>query len=188
MSLLQALLTFAFMFMMWVSLSYKLQQSIRKTDLVDGEVERIFICSNEGEPMHELKSVMVIEQLGLEGDRYACERGAWSKSRRKVIRQVSLIEAEAINTANIGLVNPFLPSETRRNIVVKNFPLNDFVGKEFRIGNVRMRGVELCDPCQRPSKLCGKFGFEKLFLGYGGLRAEILNSGQISIGDIVAAR
>lgn len=154
---------------------------------MSGKVTHIFISPNEGEPMLELQKVKAIEQLGLEGDRYAGERGAWSKSKRKVIRQVSLIEQEAIDRANGSLETPFLPKETRRNIVVSDFPLNELIGKEFMVGNVRMRGVELCDPCQRPSKLAGKHGFEESFAGYGGLRAEILTTGQICVGDNVEA-
>ena len=152
-----------------------------------GQVTHIFISPNEGEPMQELQTVKAIEQLGLEGDRYAGERGAWSKSKRKVIRQVSLIEKGAIDKANSNLKTPFLPSETRRNIVVSDFPLNDLIGKEFAVGNVRMRGVELCDPCQRPSKLANKPGFEESFSGFGGLRAEILTTGEINVGDAVSA-
>jgi len=154
---------------------------------MSGKVTHIFISPNEGEPMQELQEVKAIEQLGLEGDRYAGERGAWSKSKRKVIRQVSLIEQEAIDRANSVLETSFLPKETRRNIVVSDFPLNDLIGKEFMVGDVRMRGVELCDPCKRPPKLIGKSGFEESFTGYGGLRAEILTTGQISVGDTVHA-
>ena len=154
---------------------------------MSGRVVHIFISPNEGEPMQELQEVKAIEQLGLEGDRYAGERGAWSKSKRKVIRHVSLIEQEAIDRVNARLEHPFLPKETRRNIVVSDFPLNGLIGKEFMVGNVRMRGVELCDPCQRPSKLTGKSGFEECLAGYGGLRAEILTTGQICVGDTIYA-
>ena len=147
---------------------------------MSGKVVHIFISFNEGEPMQKLQKVKAIEHLGLEGDRYAGERGAWSKSRRKVIRQVSLIEQEAI------LRTSFLPNETRRNIVVSNFSLNDLIGKEFMVGSVRMRGVELCDPCQRPSKLAGKPDFEECFSGHGGLRAEILNTGIVLIGSNIS--
>ena len=152
---------------------------------MSGKVTHIFISPNEGEPMQELQQVKAIEELGLEGDRYAGERGAWSKSKRKVIRQVSLIEQEAIDRANASLKISFLLKETRRNIVVSDFPLNGLIGKEFMVGSVRMRGVELCDPCQRPSKLAGKPGFEESFTSYGGLRAEILTTGQICVGDII---
>ncbi len=154
---------------------------------MSGYVSHIFISPAAGEPIQELQEVKAIEQLGLQGDRYAGERGAWSKSKRRVIRQVSLIEQEAVERANGTLEVPFLLQETRRNIVVSNFPLNGLVGKEFMVGNVWMRGVELCDPCQRPSKLAGKAGFEESFSGCGGLRAEILTTDIIRVGDITEA-
>lgn len=153
-----------------------------------GKVVHIFISPNEGEPMEEVQEVRAIEQLGLEGDRYAGKRGAWSKSGRKVIRHVSLIEQEVIDKVNKGLKVPFLPEDTRRNIVVSNFPLNDKIGKEFMIWGVRMRGVELCDPCKRPSKLSGKPGFQESFSGYGGLRAEVLKTGPIIVGSNVSTQ
>lgn len=148
-----------------------------------GTVQSIFIAKDSGLPMQEVKEIKAIAQLGLEGDRYAGEKGAWSKSKRRVIRQVSLIEQDAIDETPAKLETDFLTQDTRRNIVVKNFPLNGLIGKEFLVGPVRMRGVELCDPCQRPSQLSGKPGFENKFHGRGGLRAEILTSGIIRIGD-----
>ena len=129
--------------------------------------------------MCEVNEVRALNGLGLEGDRYAGHRGAWSKSGRRVKRQVSLIEQEAVSRAG----GRFSASETRRNIVVRDFPLNHLVGKEFIVGESLMRGVELCDPFRRPSKLCGKDGFEELFAGFGGLRAEILIGGMIKVGD-----
>lgn len=136
--------------------------------------------------MWELQEVKAIEQSGLQGDRYASGRGAWSQSKRKGgVGQVSLIEQEALGRANANLKIAFLPGETRRNIVVSNFPLNGLIGKEFVVGTVRMRGVELCTPCERPSKLANKSDFKESFTGYGGLYAEILNTGIIKVGDPV---
>lgn len=130
-----------------------------------GQVVQIFIATDAGEPMREVREVNAVAGKGLEGDRYAGDRGAFSKSRRSVKRQVSLIEQEAIERAG----GKFTAQETRRNIVVRNFPLNDMVGKEFRIGESFMKGVELCPPCHIPSELCGKKGFKETFTGFGGL-------------------
>ncbi len=148
-----------------------------------GVVAALFIAPNEGEPMKGVYSVNAIEQKGLEGDRYAGDKGVWSKSRRKVIRHVTLIELEAIGDSlrKSGVV--FMAPLTRRNIVVWNFPLNGLIGREFKVGQVRMRGIELCEPCNRPSILSGIPGFETLFSGRGGLRAEVLNSERIRVGD-----
>jgi MOSC domain-containing protein YiiM len=65
--------------------------------------------------------------------------------------------------------------------------LNMLVGKEFSIGNSRVRGIELCTPCERPSKLSGKSDFKKAFKNRGGLRVEILKTGKITLGDAISA-
>jgi MOSC domain-containing protein YiiM len=46
--------------------------------------------------------------------------------------------------------------EARRNIVTRNVPLNHLVGKEFAIGDVRIRGIRLCEPCDHLQKVTGK--------------------------------
>jgi MOSC domain-containing protein YiiM len=61
--------------------------------------------------------------------------------------------------------------------------LNDYVGKNFLLGNIQCKGVELCAPCQRPAELLSKSDFMNAFEGRGGLRAEVLTSGNIKIGD-----
>ncbi len=146
------------------------------------QVVSLFICADKGLPMVEVQSVNAIVGKGLKGDRYALGKGAWSKAR-EAIRHVSLIEIEAINEANKNLEVRFMAIETRRNIIVSGVRLNELVGKVFRIGNVKVRGVELCDPCVRPSKLAGKEGFAEAFASRGGLRVEVLSAGTINQGD-----
>ena len=150
-----------------------------------GRVLKIFICPDKGQPMQEVKKVLALAGRGLEGDRYALGKGAWSNSTRKAVRHVSLISLEAIRLANLELEVPFLVHETRRNIITTctTDELNDLVGRMFRVGNVIMRGAELCDPCVRPSVITKKEGFDKAFFGRGGLRAEIRSSAEITIGD-----
>ncbi len=127
--------------------------------------------------MQSADTVQAIAGVGLEGDRYANETGAFSKGKAEKVRHVTLIESEAIAGSD------FLPSETRRNLVTTGVDLNPLVGQEFQVGSVRMRGTELCDPCARPSKLSDKPGFKDSFENKGGLRAEILNDGTIQRGD-----
>ena len=155
----------------------------------NARVVQIFIAPKAGEPMREVKEVQMIAGVGLEGDRYALDLGAFSKAKRKAIRHVTLISLDGINQANAELTAPFLVAETRRNIVLDGISaeeLNNFVGKEFGIGDARVRGVELCDPCKRPSALSGTSGFEIAFKNRGGLRIEIISSGKIKVGDILS--
>ncbi|HXV15575.1 MAG TPA: MOSC domain-containing protein [Gemmatimonadaceae bacterium] len=104
-------------------------------------------------------------------------------------RHVSLIAREAIEAANEELVQrgliPFEMRETRRNIVVEGVDVYGLLGKEFRIGGVRLRGSEPTRPCHIPSAAAGKTGFAQAYHDRGGVRAEILSDGMVSIGDLV---
>ena len=131
--------------------------------------------------MEQVAKVSVLAGRGIVGDRYGAGIGSFSKKRPE-IRALSLIAEEAIVRANIGRMPPFLARETRRNLVVSVSPemLNSLLNEEFAIGEVPVRGVELCDPCTRPSMLCGKVGFKEAFAGMGGLRVIPLNDGEIT--------
>lgn len=146
-------------------------------------VTAIFISPDKGIPMQAQTKVHAIAGKGLEGNRYARGTGAYSRSKREVIRHISLVSQEAIDAANAENGTTFTPAETRRNIVTQGIDLNGLVNQEFSVGGVRMRGVELCDPCARPSALSHKSGFEPAFRQRGGLRAEILSNGDIAVED-----
>lgn len=146
------------------------------------EILKIFICSNKGEPMRSIEYVEALTGLGLAGDRYALNKGTCSKDD-PIRRQATFIAIEAIEEANSTLEAPFKLKETRRNIVTKNVDLNDLVGKQFQIGLVVFKGIELCDPCNRPSKLAGKEHFQEAFINKGGLRTEIISGGMVTVGE-----
>ena len=61
------------------------------------------------------------------------------------------------------------------------------MGKEFWIGDVLARGTKLCEPCTYLASLIGKPIVEPL-VHRAGLRAELLTSGRIAIGDRVEAK
>ena len=77
----------------------------------------------------------------------------------------------------------FVPTEFRRNIVTQNIKLNALVGREFFIGEVKLKGHDLCRPCKYLQNLIKQDNFIKEFLQKGGLRCEILSDGKISIND-----
>jgi MOSC domain-containing protein YiiM len=76
--------------------------------------------------------------------------------------------------------------ETRRNLVTEGVALNHLVGHEFRIGAVRMRGLRLAEPCAYLEQLTGHDGVRAAFVHRGGLRAEILDDGELRVGDGIA--
>ena len=137
--------------------------------------------------MEERTQARALAGSGLAGDRYATNQGTFSRSQ--ILRHVSLIAREAIEEANRDLVErglaPFGVHETRRNIITEGVDVNSLLGREFRVGDVRMRGTEPTRPCYRPSALVQKAGFAEAFAGCGGVRAEVLSNGIICVGDLI---
>jgi MOSC domain-containing protein YiiM len=54
------------------------------------------------------------------------------------------------------------------------------------IGDVRLRGIEPTRPCHIPSAAANKTGFKEAYSNRGGVRAEILSDGIISVGDAIS--
>ncbi len=147
-----------------------------------GRVVEIYTCDDAGLPMLQQQSVVATVGVGLEGDRYALGKGTFSKER-VTTRHISLLALEAFEEANEEALEAFTAAETRRNIITEGVDLNELVDEPFCIGNVLVRGVELCTPCKRPSLLAGKLRFEEYFANRGGLRVEVLTSGMICVGQ-----
>lgn len=70
----------------------------------------------------------------------------------------------------------------RRNLVVRGIALNGLVGHEFLIGAVRCRGMRLCEPCTVIDRYASRPILRPL-VHRGGVRADILTTGIIHIGD-----
>ena len=57
--------------------------------------------------------------------------------------------------------------------------------KEFFVGNVKLKGHDLCRPCKYLQEKLKQANFVKEFMHRGGLRCEILSSGKVFIGDLI---
>ena len=77
-----------------------------------------------------------------------------------------------------------MPGDARRNLVTRGVPLNHLVGREFSIGEVKIRGLRLCEPCDHLQQFTGQPVIKGL-RHRGGLRAQILSEGMIRVGDAV---
>jgi len=142
-------------------------------------IEHIHVSATRGGTVHPLASVEALPGVGLAGDRNAIHHDSDSCD-------VTLIEAEAVESlAAYGIA--LEPGESRRNLTTRGVRLNELVGKEFWIAEVLARGVELCEPCTHLVALTGK-PLIKPLTHRGGLRADLLTPGRISVGDPVAAR
>jgi MOSC domain-containing protein YiiM len=150
-----------------------------------GRVHGIQIAPSSGSPMVAVDRVTAHAGRGLEGDRYHAGTGEWSESPGGG-RGLTLVSAEAIEAANEE--HPGLdvtPAATRRNVTVRGIDLDSLIGREFRIGELRCRGVRRAEPCAYLQGLIGRPILEAL-VHRAGLRADILEDGEIAVGDEVA--
>jgi len=145
-----------------------------------GELTAIYITSEATGMMDAVREVEALAGKGLAGDRYAGGLGTWSSSAGPG-RQVTLFEAETIEALHRDHDLQIDPALTRRNLLTVGVPLNHLVGREFRVGEVRLRGITLCEPCTHLDKVAGQ-KLSKLLLHRGGLNAEVVTGGILKPG------
>lgn len=129
-------------------------------------------------------AVQVKAGNGIVGDRF------FSRSTQHPERNITLIEAEAVEAVAAELALPIPVSAPRRNVVTRGLRLNELVGCTFTVGPVTLRGIELCEPCvvlgrQLETATCSRDAIIRAFLRRGGLRATIVTSGVIREGDVI---
>ena len=134
------------------------------------KVETITI--GESDALRAVDSVGAVAGKGLEGDRHFFAAGAPPGNA------ITLIEAEVLE--DVGLSG----AQSRRQVVTRGVRLNDLVGKRFFVGEIECQGVELCEPCLHLQSLT-RPGILRDLLHRGGLNADIVSSGTISVGDTV---
>jgi MOSC domain-containing protein YiiM len=150
--------------------------------MFEGKIISINIAADARALMQSVSEARAVPGKGLEGDRYFLRKGTFSKPEPD--RELTLIEAEAIEAMKRELDVDYGLGDSRRNVVTRGVPLNHLVGKEFWMGEVRARGLRLCEPCSHLQKL----SHEKVLPGLvhrGGLRAQILTEGMIRVGETV---
>ena len=148
-----------------------------------GNLVSINIAPSANQPMQSVEAIRALPGAGLEGDRYANRSGTYSQ-KDDGSRQVTLIEIEAIEALREEAGIDLPAAEARRNLVTQGVPLNHLVGKTFQVGDVTLRGIRLCEPCEHLAGLT-QAGVLPGLIHRGGLRAEILKEGIIRMGDLI---
>jgi MOSC domain-containing protein YiiM len=154
-----------------------------------GSVVSIHISPEATKPLTAVDQVHAVPGRGLEGDRYFAKAGSFEDAKdgeHDPGREVTLIESETIEAVIHDYKLEVEPGLPRRNIVTRGVPLNHLVGREFTVGEVRMRGVRLNGPCNHLASLTSD-KLKEALLHRGGLRAQILNEGTIRPGDAITA-
>lgn len=145
-----------------------------------GHVEHIHIAPYESAPMQPVAAVEAVKGVGLIGDRKANHTG----NDPVPGREVTLVEAESLEmlAREHGIELP--PGGTRRNITTRGVRLNELVGTTFRVGEVTMKGIKLCEPCEHLQQMTGRPVIKPL-THRAGIRAMLVEGGVIRTGDAV---
>ena len=124
--------------------------------------------------LRRVESATALPGHGLDGDRYAKGTGTFNTPGRGY--ELTLIEADVLDEIELSW------EDARRNIVTTGIPLNPLVGRTFRIGMATCVGARLAEPCSHLEKLA-RPGLLRPLVHRGGLRADILTAGTITVGD-----
>ena len=147
-------------------------------DLPDGRLQWIGLRPGHKQEMVRVETAQAIARLGLEGD-HRCYKTPDSG------RQVTLISTEFIHIIETYTeLTQIDPALLRRNLVVSGINLNALRHQQFRIGHALFEATALCHPCVRMDQTLGRGGAAAM-LGYGGLCARVLESGEIRLGYLL---
>jgi MOSC domain-containing protein YiiM len=149
-----------------------------------GELVGICITPEPAGAMRSVEQAEAVAGKGLVGDRYLTRNGSFPQKPGDVEQDITLIEREALEAALRDHDVSITHSMTRRNLLTTGVPLNHLVGVTFAVGDVLIRGLELCEPCRHLQKLTCKEILKPL-IHRGGLRAEIVRGGVLKVGDVV---
>ncbi len=140
---------------------------------MSGKIVEILIAKDKESVMQNVNEAVLEAGKGIFGDRYY-------EKNQEPLNEITLIEKEKVDTFNNEFNLTLQYSDFRRNIVISNCDLNTLVNKEFYIGNVLLKGLELCEPCE---SLATKTNQDILsgLENKAGLRACILKDGNISL-------
>jgi MOSC domain-containing protein YiiM len=118
---------------------------------------------------------------GIDGDRYQDGTGTFSTNPRRVGQDITLIEAEALEELEVRGIS-IAPEEARRNVVTRGIDLDALIGRHFRVGEALCLGQRRAEPCAHLQRLTTAGTLHGL-VHRGGIRADVLEAGTISLGD-----
>jgi hypothetical protein len=145
-----------------------------------GQVVALMTAPHAAADALECTSV-VARPGGIDGDRYQDGTGTFSTDPRRVGQDITLIEAEALEELKARGIS-IAPKEARRNVVTLGIDLDALIGRHFRVGEALCLGQRRAEPCAHLERLTTP-GTLRGLVHRGGIRADILDTGTISVGD-----
>jgi MOSC domain-containing protein YiiM len=141
-----------------------------------GAVEAIHVALESGATTERTERVEAVAGAGLRGDRHFDPDVAGG--------DLTLVEAETLAAVESEAGIALDDGAHRRNVTTRDAALNHLVGERFRVGDAVCEGVELCEPCSHLESLT-EDGALAALVHRGGLRAVVVESGEIRAGDPV---
>ena len=149
-----------------------------------GTVVALFTTDRMSAPMKKMEQLNALAGRGIEGDRYLLGTGTYSK-KPEVGRQVTLIKSEILDWLKEEFDITVKPEECRRNVITRDVEINELIGTEFFVGEVRLRAHRITQPCLYLENLLGQPGLYKALWDNGGISCEVMTDGVIKPGDII---
>ena len=140
------------------------------------KIKAINISNLDGENTFYINQAILHKNKGIVNDRYY-------KNFKENYEQVTLIESEKIDDFNKKINRKLEYKDFRRNIITSGIDLNNNINKKIKISNVVLKIHQLCQPCKYLQNKLGIKDLVKNLIYKSGVRAEILNSGEISTYD-----
>lgn len=153
-----------------------------ETAATPGSVVAILVAAEAEADVQRVSEAQAEAGRGLVGDRYFAGVGTFSNPHARG-HDLTLIEGDVIDDLGARFAG-YRAEDTRRNIVTSGIALNGLVGWRFRVGEVECVGQRLCEPCAHLDRIAVKGALRPL-VHRGGLRADIVTSGRIAVGDVV---
>lgn len=150
-----------------------------------GQVEAIALAERATGPVRLVAEARAVAGHGLEGDRYAAKAGTFTpRSGAPGGYDLTLIEAEVLDALRLPEGGQLGYAEARRNLITRGIDLNALVGRRFRVGAAECAGRRLCEPCAHLERLTAS-GVLRGLIHRGGLRADVITSGNIHTGTVI---
>lgn len=138
-----------------------------------GEIKGICISEKRGTQKHEVESVRILKDWGIENDAHA---GHWH-------RQISLLSYDRIEEFRKRGAD-VAPGAFGENLIVEGYDFRNLpVGTRFQCGDVLMEMTQIGKECHSHCEIFKKVG--DCIMPREGVFAQVLQGGNIRKGDVL---
>ncbi|WP_255149520.1 MOSC domain-containing protein [Halorarius halobius] len=146
-----------------------------------GRVDRIWTAPEGSATMESVDRVHALPG-GIEGDRYFEGTGYYSPMD---VCEVTFIAREDVDAIREATGIDLSDGRHRRNVVLAGADLDALVNARFRVGDAVFEGTRRRPPCRHVEQLAGETGVMSALKGRGGICADVIEEGDVSVGDEV---